>query len=53
MNKWMCLLACLLVPPAHAQTSPKAVFTGDDFTSLGSRVLSSLPTRTGSVLEFR
>jgi hypothetical protein len=32
MNKWMCLLACLLVSPTHAQTAPKVVFTGDDFT---------------------
>jgi len=32
MNKWLCLLACLLVSPTHAQTTPKVVFTGDDFT---------------------
>ena len=32
MNKWMCLLACLLVPAIDAQTAPKVVFTGDDFT---------------------
>jgi hypothetical protein len=32
MNKWMCLLACLLVSLTHAQTTPRVVFTGDDFT---------------------
>jgi hypothetical protein len=32
MNK-LCLLACLLIPAAlNAQTAPKVVFTGDDFT---------------------
>jgi hypothetical protein len=30
--KLVCLLACLLVPVANAQTPPKVVFTGDTFT---------------------
>jgi hypothetical protein len=33
MNK-LCLLACLLVSVAHAQTAPKVVFVGDYVTSL-------------------
>lgn len=53
MNK-LCLLACLLVSVAHAQTAPKVVFVGDYVTSLwqASPTFTANKNWIGAAIQF-